>query len=103
MVGIAGSMVVTPHGRTSWRRRASVKSSSMVIVDLRLVRPVTTAIGKLAGGATVGVGMAVGSSDGDALPEGTRLGLEVAHPTSRVRIATAVTPRSVAGGFTALS
>jgi hypothetical protein len=75
----------------------------MVIVDLRLVRPVTTASGKLAGGATVGVGMAVGWGDGETLADGRRLGLGVAHPTSRVRTATAVTPRSVAGGFTALS
>jgi hypothetical protein len=89
-------------GRSSWRRRASVTSSSMVIVDLRLVRPVTTASGKLAA-ARGGVGMAVGSSDGVGVAEGTRLGLGVAHPTSMVKTATAVTPRSVAGGFTALS
>ena len=75
----------------------------MLIVDLRFVRPVTTARGKLAGGATVGVGTGVGSSEGEGLADGVRLGLGVAHPTSRVRTATAVTPRSVAGGFTALS
>jgi len=66
---------------------------------LRFVMPVTTASGKLTGGMGVAVG--VGWGLGVALGDG--LGLGVAHPTSSVRTATAVTPRSDAGGFTALS
>jgi len=62
--------------------------------------PVTTASGKLTGlGVAVGVGWSVGVGLGD----GTRLGLGLAHPTSSVMTATAVTPRSVAGRFTPLS
>jgi hypothetical protein len=75
-----------------------------VIVALRFVMPVTTASGKVAGGETVGLGVAVG--DGwrvAALREGTRLGLGLAHPRSSVTTATAATPRSVAGVFTAVS
>jgi hypothetical protein len=47
----------------------------------------------------VGVGSGVGLAVGD----GEGLGLSTAHPARRVTIATAVTPRSFTGGFTALS
>jgi hypothetical protein len=72
-----------------------------VTVALRLVMPVTTASGKLTGGTGVAVG--VGWGVGVGLGDGTRLGLGVTHPTSSVTTATAVTPRSDAGGFTRLS
>jgi hypothetical protein len=63
--------------------------------------PVTTASGKV----TSGTGVAVGDGDGlgVALGDGRRLGLGLTHPTSSVTTAMAVTPRSVAGGFTAPS
>jgi hypothetical protein len=71
------------------------------MVALRFVMPVTTASGKVTGGETVGLAVA----DGDGRRVGlalTRLGLGLAHPTSSVTTATAATPRSVAGVFTAL-
>jgi hypothetical protein len=63
--------------------------------------PVTTASGKLTGGMGVAVG--VGSGVGEGLGDGTMLGLGVVQPTSSAATATALTPRSVAEGFTALS
>src|SRR5439155_1792221 len=97
---MTGWVIVMPQGTTSCPPPARVPSSSTVIVGLRLVIPVTTASGKLTGGIAVAVG--VGPGLGVGLGDGRGVGLGLAHPTMSVTTARAVTPRSSAGGFTAL-
>src|SRR6185437_6995445 len=87
--GSAGLSITTPHGATRSPWLARLDSSSSEITDLRLVRPVTTASGKLVTAAVVGLGSMLGSALGSeeaaglggSVPVGTpdREGVGLSH------------------------
>ncbi len=89
-VAKAGAVTSIPHGRTSLLLAARLVSSAVVMADLRLVRPVTTASGNEAGRgvgviATVGSGVAAGVAVGaTAIAVGDGVGVGLTQPATSI-------------------
>src|SRR5207302_7985102 len=96
-VASAGLVTVAPHGRVSLPVAASAVSSLTVMTDLRLVRPVTTASGKVGGLVGVGVGASEGDGEADGVPSGVGEGVGVGpgprQPARNTTEATSAMPR----------